>query len=303
MTSARDTIIMPTMDSVEPKVTQSKEATVGIDATQLYLKQIGYHSLLTGPQEIALSRAYLAGCEESKNKMIESNLRLVVKIAKNYLNRGLSLLDLIEEGNLGLIRAVEKFDPEKGFRFSTYATWWIKQSVERGLMSHSRNVRLPVHVSKELNSYARKAKQLTQKLGRDPSVIEMAENAGVDVHYMSKQLTLLDQELSLDAPINGDTEQSSVALVADESGNDPANIVSNEDILANLGDWLEMLPERHQEILARRFGLKGFDASTLEEVGEEVGLTRERVRQLQIEALTKLKRIISREGLNMSGVL
>lgn len=303
MTSARDTIIMATMDSVEPKVTQSKEATVGIDATQLYLKQIGYHSLLTGPQEIALSRAYLAGCEESKNKMIESNLRLVVKIAKNYLNRGLSLLDLIEEGNLGLIRAVEKFDPEKGFRFSTYATWWIKQSVERGLMSHSRNVRLPVHVSKELNSYARKAKQLTQKLGRDPSVIEMAEAAGVDVHYMSKQLTLLDQELSLDAPINGDTEQSSVALVADESGNDPANIVSNEDILANLGDWLEMLPERHQEILARRFGLKGFDASTLEEVGEEVGLTRERVRQLQIEALTKLKRIISREGLSMSGVL
>jgi len=302
MTSARENIIMPTTENVEPTA-KLKEESVGVDATQLYLKQIGYHSLLTAEQELSLSRAFLSGDQAAKNKMIESNLRLVVKIAKNYLNRGLSLLDLIEEGNLGLIRAVEKFDPEKGFRFSTYATWWIKQSVERGLMSHARNVRLPVHISKELNSYTRKAKQLTQKLGRDPSVLEIADAAGVDANYMSRQLTLLDQELSLDAPLNDDTEQSSVAMVADESGNDPENLVSNDDILANLGDWIEMLPERHQQILARRFGLNGHDAATLEEVGSEVGLTRERVRQLQIEALTKLKRIISREGLGMDGVI
>lgn len=301
MTNAKENINMSTVESVEAE--PAMEEAVSIDSTQLYLRQIGYHSLLTAEEELSLSRAYLSGDEQAKNRMIESNLRLVVKIAKNYLNRGLTLLDLIEEGNLGLIRAVEKFDPEKGFRFSTYATWWIKQAVERGLMSQSRNVRLPVHVSKELNSYTRKAKQLTQKLGRDPSVIEIAEAAGVEPAHMSKQLTLLDQELSLDAPIGDDTEQSSVSMVADESVSDPEDLVSNEDVLSNLSVWVTMLPERHQEILARRFGLNGYDPATLEEVGAEVGLTRERVRQLQIEALAKLKRIIAREGLNMEGVL
>ncbi len=275
----------------------------GVDSTQLYLKEIGYHSLLTAQQELDIARRYHGGDEQAKNTMIESNLRLVVKIAKNYLNRGLNLLDLIEEGNLGLIRAVEKFDPEKGFRFSTYATWWIKQSIDRGLMSYARNVRLPVHISKELNSYNRKAKELTQQLGRDPSVIEIAEAAGVEPSHLHKHLTLLDQELSLDAPMGDDSDQSSVSMVADESVNDPADIVQNENVLANLGTWIEKLPERHQEILARRFGLMGYDASTLEDVGQEIGLTRERVRQLQMEALAKLKRIISNDGLNIEGVL
>ena len=287
-----------------PKIEDVEKKTLkDIDPTEIYLKEIGFRSLLTAQQEIDISRRYHKGDHEAKNLMIESNLRLVVKIAKNYINRGLNLLDLIEEGNLGLIRAVEKFDPEKGFRFSTYATWWIKQSVERGLMSYSRNVRLPVHVSKELNVYKRNAKELTQKLGRDPSVIELAKAAGVEPKQLHRQLTLLDQELSLDAPIGDDSDQSAVASVADESVNDPADIVQNENVVANLAVWIKKLPDRHQEILARRFGLMGYDPATLEQVGAEIGLTRERVRQLQMEALAKLKRMISRDGLSMDGVL
>lgn len=287
----------PKLDDVE------KKSLKDIDPTELYLKEIGFRSLLTAEQEIDISRRYHKGDQAAKDIMIESNLRLVVKIAKNYVNRGLTLLDLIEEGNLGLIRAVEKFDPEKGFRFSTYATWWIKQSVERGLMSYGRNVRLPVHVSKELNVYKRNAKALTQKLGRSPTVIELAEAAGVEPKLLHRQLALLDQELSLDAPIGDDNDQSAVSGVADESVNDPADIIQNENVVTNLAIWIKKLPDRHQEILARRFGLMGYDAATLEQVGAEIGLTRERVRQLQMEALAKLKRMISRDGLEMDGVL
>lgn len=297
MSTSDNTPKTDSLDDIERK------APHDIDPTELYLKEIGFRSLLSAEQEVDITRRYRQGDHEAKNLMIESNLRLVVKIAKRYVNRGLSLLDLIEEGNLGLIRAVEKFDPDKGFRFSTYATWWIKQSVERGLMSHGRNVRLPVHVSKELNTYKRSTKELTQKLGRDPSVTELAEATGVEPRHLHKQLTLLDQELSLDAPIGDDSEQSSVASVADESVNDPADIVQNENIVANLGEWIKKLPARHQEILARRFGLMGYDAATLEQVGAEIGLTRERVRQLQMEALAKLKRMIANDGLSMDGVL
>lgn len=288
----------------ERKLEEAVQKTAkDVDPTELYLKEIGFRSLLTAQQEIDISRRYHQGDHEAKNLMIESNLRLVVKIAKNYANRGLTLLDLIEEGNLGLIRAVEKFDPDKGFRFSTYATWWIKQSVERGLMSYSRNVRLPVHVSKELNVYKRHTKELTQKLGRSPTVIELAEAVGVEPKLVHRQLALIDQELSLDAPVGDDNDQTAVSSVADESVNDPADIIQNENIVVNLAVWIKKLPERHQEILARRFGLMGYDPSTLEQVGAEIGLTRERVRQLQMEALAKLKRMISRDGLSMDGVL
>ena len=297
MNDINDNPASQTLDDID------KKTLWDIDPTELYLKEIGFRSLLSAEQEVDISRRYQAGDNTAKNLMIESNLRLVVKIAKRYVNQGLSLLDLIEEGNLGLIRAVEKFDPEKGFRFSTYATWWIKQSVERGLMSQGRNVRLPVHVAKELNVYKRMAKELTQKLGRDPSVLELAEAVGVEPKQLHRQLNLIDQELSLDAPVAEDNDQSAVASVADESVSDPADIVQNEDVAKNLGSWIQKLPDRHQEILARRFGLMGYDAATLEQVGAEIGLTRERVRQLQMEALAKLKRMINRDGLNMDGVL
>lgn len=269
-----------------------------LDATQLYLNEIGFSPLLSAEEEVFYARRARKGIESARKRMIESNLRLVVKIARRYLNRGMTLLDLIEEGNLGLIHAVEKFDPERGFRFSTYATWWIRQTIERGLMNQTRTVRLPIHVVKELNLYLRAARELSQKLDHEPSCDEIARLLDRPVEDVERMLGLNERVSSIDAPIGGDTEKTLVETLADPNIPDPAMQVQDDDIRTNLNGWLDQLPEKQREVLARRFGLRGHEVATLEEVGEEIGLTRERVRQIQVDALKRLRTLMEGEGLS-----
>ncbi|HCT42007.1 MAG TPA: RNA polymerase sigma factor RpoS [Moraxellaceae bacterium] len=268
-----------------------------LDATQIYLNEIGFSPLLSAEEEVFYSRRARQGIESARKRMIESNLRLVVKIARRYLNRGMSLLDLIEEGNLGLIHAVEKFDPERGFRFSTYATWWIRQTIERGLMNQTRTVRLPIHVVKELNLYLRAARELSQKLDHEPSADEIARLLDRPVEDVQRMLGLNERVSSIDAPIGGDTEKTLVETLADPNMPDPAMQVQDDDIRVCLDGWLDQLPDKQREVLARRFGLRGHDVATLEEVGEEIGLTRERVRQIQVDGLKRLRCLLEGEGL------
>ena len=269
-----------------------------LDATQLYLNEIGFSPLLSAEEEVYFGRLALKGDMPARQRMIESNLRLVVKISRRYINRGLSLLDLIEEGNLGLIRAVEKFDPERGFRFSTYATWWIRQTIERAIMNQTRTIRLPIHVVKELNVYLRAARELAQKLDHEPTAEEIALHVGKPVEDVEKMLGLNERVGSIDIPLGGENEKSLVETIADEDAQDPEQRLQDDNITGNLNKWLDQLPEKHADVLARRFGLRGHEMATLEEVGREIGLTRERVRQIQVEALKRLREILEENGLN-----
>ncbi|TCK06958.1 RNA polymerase sigma factor RpoS [Marinobacterium mangrovicola] len=274
-----------------------------LDATQLYLNEIGFSPLLTAEEEVYFSRRALKGDEASRKRMIESNLRLVVKIARRYINRGLSLLDLIEEGNLGLIRAVEKFDPERGFRFSTYATWWIRQTIERAIMNQTRTIRLPIHVVKELNVYLRASRELAQKLDHEPSAEEIAQLVDKPVEDVERMLGLNERIGSVDTPVGGSSDKSLLDTIADQVSGDPETLLQNTNISGNLNKWLDMLPEKHADVLSRRFGLRGHEMSTLEQVGREIGLTRERVRQIQVEALRKLREIVEKNGLSGEDLL
>lgn len=290
-------------DDNKPKDKSKKKSTDdkfhrNLDATQMYLSEIGFSPLLTAEEEVKYSRMALRGEEAGRKRMIESNLRLVVKIARRYLNRGLTLLDLIEEGNLGLIRAVEKFDPERGFRFSTYATWWIRQTIERAIMNQTRTIRLPIHIVKELNIYLRAARQLTQKLDHEPSPEEIAFMLDKPVEDVKKMLGLNERMASIDVPIGPDSDKSLMDILSDDSGSDPAHILQDADMSSSLDLWLDDLNEKQREVISRRFGLRGFEASTLEEVGLEIGLTRERVRQIQVEALKRLRDILEKQGLS-----
>ena len=275
----------------------------GADPIQLYLNEIGSTPLLTAAEEVFVARASLAGDEAARHRMINSNLRLVVMIAKRYTNRGLPLLDLIEEGNLGLMRAVEKFDPERGFRFSTYATWWIRQSIERALMNQGRTIRLPVHIQKDINTVVRCTRDLRSSLRREPSTSEIADVLDRDPGEVSKLLKLSEKITSVDNQLSDDTERSLVDTVSSHLEDNPLSLVDDEKVEGCLEEWLDDLPDRQREILARRFGLMGYDASTLEAVGEEVGLTRERVRQIQIDALARLRRAALRDGLSEKELL
>tara|TARA_Y100001960_G_scaffold80944_1_gene86342 strand:+ start:697 stop:1683 length:987 start_codon:yes stop_codon:yes gene_type:complete len=273
-----------------------------LDATQLYLGEIGFSPLLTAEEEVLYARRALRGDEAARKRMIESNLRLVVKISRRYSNRGLALLDLIEEGNLGLIRAVEKFDPERGFRFSTYATWWIRQTIERALMNQTRTIRLPIHVVKELNIYLRTARELSQKLDHEPTAEEIAAQLDIPVEDVSKMLRLNERISSVDTPIGGDGEKALLDIIPDANNSDPEVSTQDDDIKSSLIHWLEELNPKQKEVLARRFGLLGYEPSTLEEVGCEIGLTRERVRQIQVEGLRRLREILIKQGLNMENL-
>ncbi|WOT06143.1 RNA polymerase sigma factor RpoS [Shewanella youngdeokensis] len=273
-----------------------------LDATQLYLGEIGFSPLLSAEEEVFFSRKSLRGCGKSRNRMIESNLRLVVKIARRYNNRGLALLDLIEEGNLGLIRAVEKFDPERGFRFSTYATWWIRQTIERAIMNQTRTIRLPIHVVKELNVYLRTARELAHKLDHEPTAEEIAETLDLPSSDVSRMLKLNERITSVDTPLGGESDKALLDVLADDDNVGPDYKVQDEDMSKSVVKWLGELNTKQREVLARRFGLLGYEPSTLENVGKEIGLTRERVRQIQVEALKRLKDLLGAQGLSVEAI-
>lgn len=273
-----------------------------LDATQMYLSEIGFSPLLTAEEEVYYSRLALKGDESGRKRMIESNLRLVVKIARRYINRGLSLLDLIEEGNLGLIRAVEKFDPERGFRFSTYATWWIRQTIERAIMNQTRTIRLPIHVVKELNACLRAARELSQKLDHEPTAEEIAQWLDKPVSDVERLMRLNERTTSVDVPLGHDSDTTLLDTIPDNNISDPAELLQNDDIRDSIMEWMGELSEKQREVVARRFGLGGYESSTLEEVGREIGLTRERVRQIQVEALKRLREILEHHGLNSEAV-
>ena len=273
-----------------------------LDATQLYLNEIGFSPLLSAEDEVHFARMAQRGEEAGRQRMIESNLRLVVKIARRYINRGLSLLDLIEEGNLGLIRAVEKFDPERGFRFSTYATWWIRQTIERAVMNQTRTIRLPIHVVKELNVYLRAARELTQKLDHEPTAEEIADLMDRPVKDVKRMLGLNERVTSVDTPIGPDSDKSVLETIADTSISTPEEDLQSDDLNSSISRWLDELSEKQREVLSRRFGLRGHEMMTLEDVGREIGLTRERVRQIQVEALRRLKDKMESQGLSAAQV-
>ncbi|AOS97472.1 RNA polymerase sigma factor RpoS [Microbulbifer aggregans] len=269
-----------------------------LDATQLYLNEIGFSPLLTAEEEVYYARKALRGDAAARKRMIESNLRLVVKIARRYVSRGLALLDLIEEGNLGLIRAVEKFDPERGFRFSTYATWWIRQTIERAIMNQTRTIRLPIHVVKELNVYLRASRELAQKLDHEPSAEEIANLLEKPVEDVERMLGLNERVTSVDTPIGPSSEKTLVDTIPDQQESDPAELLQDTDLFESINRWLGELPDKQCEVVSRRFGLRGYEASTLEEVGREIGLTRERVRQIQVDALKRLREVMEKQGLD-----
>ncbi len=282
--------------------TPTRRATDG-DPTKLYLKEIEVSPLLTAEEEVYYSRLALKGDTAARDKMIECNLRLVVKIARRYMNRGLALLDLIEEGNLGLIRAVEKFDPERGFRFSTYATWWIRQTIERGLMNQTRTIRLPIHVIKELNTYLRAARKLTQELNREATSEDVARLLNKPKKDVDKMFRLADRVSSFDIPIGGEGERPLLDVIPDENNTDPASILQDESVMEHLDDWLDELDEKQRDVVVRRFGLRNYPRGTLEEVGLELGVTRERVRQIQMDALRKLRRILEHSGYSRENII
>jgi RNA polymerase nonessential primary-like sigma factor len=272
------------------------------DATRIYLKEIGFSPLLTAEEEVYFARRSQKGDDKARKRMIESNLRLVVKIARRYMNRGLSLLDLIEEGNLGLIRAVEKFDPERGFRFSTYATWWIRQTIERGIMNQTRTIRLPVHVLKEINIYQRAARYLAQKLDHEPAPEEVANLLDKPVEDVKEMLGLNERMASVDAPLDDDPDRSLLDAIADDRTPDPENVLQRDDLQQLIEVWLNELNDKQREVVERRFGLNGREISTLEEVGADIGVTRERVRQIQVEALKRLRVILEKAGYSVDSV-
>ncbi|WP_432720546.1 RNA polymerase sigma factor RpoS [Jeongeupia wiesaeckerbachi] len=273
------------------------------DVTQIYLNEIGRSPLLKPDQERELARRVVQGDFEARQKMIEHNLRLVVNIAKHYINRGMTLLDLIEEGNIGLMHALEKFDPERGFRFSTYATWWIRQSIERAIMNQSRTIRLPVHVIKELNVYLRAQRHLETHLGYEPSLEDVAHLVGKDVEDVRRVMGLNERVASLDAPLDIDPMLTIGESIPDEQNEGPEMILQNAEIQRYVREWLRQLNEKQRMVIERRYGLNGYEICTLEDLAASLSLTRERVRQIQIEALEQLRRILRRYGVSRDVVL
>lgn len=266
------------------------------DMTRLYLNDIGAAQLLSADEEVEYSRKARAGDTEGRRVMVVSNLRLVVKIARRYVNRGLGFLDLVQEGNLGLLRAVEKFDPERGFRFSTYATWWIKQTIERAIMNQARVIRLPIHVLKELNIYLKTTREFSRVHDQEPSLEQLSQLMLKPVDDV-KRLLSYNERLVTSDPQNPGQESGILEQVPDAPDCAPMEILHDDGVRETVGGWLNMLSAKHIDVIARRFGFLGFECRTLEEVGKEIGLTRERVRQIQLEALEKLREIAREEGI------
>jgi RNA polymerase nonessential primary-like sigma factor len=273
-----------------------------LDPTRQYLDEIGVSPLLTAEQEKDLARRAQRGDESARKRMIESNLRLVVKIARRYLHRGLPLLDLIEEGNLGLIHAVKKFDPERGFRFSTYATWWIRQTIERGIMNQSHTVRLPIHVIKNINSCLRAARRLREEFDCTPSAADIAEHLGRGESEV-EWLMALHQRVVL-RPGSSDKEGSSpVDRLQAAKDAEPPRCAQKDDVHDVVDHLVWGLSEKQRAVVERRFGLHGYRRATLEQIGDEIGVTRERVRQIQLAALKNLRQMMESHGISGDSLL
>jgi len=292
-------------DEAEPATPDSAEELASaildepqVDVTQLYLNEIGRSPLLTAEEEAALARRVVLGDFEARQIMIERNLRLVVNIAKHYANRGLTLLDLVEEGNLGLIHALEKFDPERGFRFSTYATWWIRQNIERAIMNQSRTIRLPVHVIKELNIYLRAKRHLETHGVSDASSDDIAALTGHTVDDVRRIMQLNERVSSLDAPLDIDPTLSLGEAIADDNIHLPDEMLQLEEVEHHVHEWMSQLNDKQRWVIERRFGLNGMEACTLEDLALELQVTRERVRQIQMESLRLLRQLLRRRGMS-----
>jgi RNA polymerase nonessential primary-like sigma factor len=281
------------------------QAELSTDTTQHYLNRIGAKPLLTAEQEAHYATLAKAGDFDARQKMIEHNLRLVVSIAKHYINRGVVLLDLIEEGNIGLMRAIDKFEPERGFRFSTYATWWIRQSIERAIMNQARTVRLPVHMVRELNQVLRAKYHLEAQHhdGKEASAEDIASLVGRPVEEVQDILALSEHATSLDAPLDNDPQSSLMDMLPDEGDVSPDAHAEQHEMTVLVRDWLQKLPDKQRIVVMRRFGLDNDDPATLETLAEEMGVTRERVRQIQQEALVKLKRAMAARGVVRDSLL
>jgi RNA polymerase nonessential primary-like sigma factor len=280
-------------------------AELSTDTTQHYLNQIGMRPLLTAPQEVHFATLAKSGDFAARQTMIEHNLRLVVSIAKHYINRGVVLLDMIEEGNIGLMRAIDKFEPERGFRFSTYATWWIRQSIERAIMNQARTVRLPVHMVRELNQVLRAKYHLEAQHhnGKDATAEDIAHLVGRPVEEVQDILALSEHATSLDAPLDNDPQSSLMDMLPGDTDDSPDARAEHHEMTVLVRDWLTKLPDKQRIVIMRRFGLDNDDPATLETLAEEMGVTRERVRQIQQEALVKLKRAMAARGVVRDSLL
>jgi RNA polymerase primary sigma factor len=264
---------------------------VADDSVRLYLREIGKIPLLNAEEELALAQRVVAGDKKAKDEMAEANMRLVVSIAKRYVGRGLDLLDLIQEGNTGLLRAVEKFDPDKGFKFSTYATWWIRQAITRAIADQARTIRIPVHMVETINKLLRTQRRLTQELNREPTNEEIAKEMEIDVDKVEHIMKIKQDISSLDASIRDDEEDSVLAdFIEDEDTVSPEESATGQLLKEQVKDMLSALTEREQKILKLRFGLEDGKSHTLEEVGQEFSVTRERIRQIEAKALAKLRK-------------
>ena len=290
------------MDAVEA-TTALPELDLLNDLTQFYLNEIGTRPLFTPEEEFDWASRAKAGEFAARQKMIEHNLRLVVNIAKHYRSRGIPLLDLIEEGNLGLIHAIEKFEPARGFRFSTYATWWIRQNIERAIMNQSRTIRLPVHVVKEINLVLRAIRRLELGNGREVDAERIARMIERPVEDVRRVMALNEHTSSLDAPLENDSEYSIIDAIADDQSPDPESLLHSRKLACLVSRWVEQLPQKQRHVLIRRYGLGEQEIGTLEDVAADLGLTRERVRQIQIEALSQLRRINKRSDMTREALL
>jgi len=266
-----------------------EETAAAADPVRTYLKEIGGVSLLSAKDEVRLAKLIEKGDQDAKNALIEANLRLVVSVAKRYMGRGLNLLDLIQEGNLGLIRAVEKFDYRKGFKFSTYATWWIRQAVSRAIADQARTIRIPVHMVDAINRATRMQRQLVQDLGRQPTPAEIGAELDLPAAKVEELLELARETVSLEAPM-GDTEASLADFIEDEHTRQPDQLTARKIMKEDLRKTLDGLPERERTIIELRYGLGGGEPMTLEQVGQHFGVTRERIRQMEIRTLRRLQK-------------